>query len=166
MTTREVLTHALAVIRAEGKDIRSAIMNAADRHLETTAAQYRAYGDARDAVAKALGSPLGGITSWETRPGRTKADVEALMERAIEGIVKDIDTLAAIHRGGVLGILSAADQATAVKQLAERQDAALAEIRELHKRCECGVWHCNGCTCGALTYPCETVAILERHGLC
>lgn len=38
--------------------------------------------------------------------------------------------LAAIERGGVVGILSAADEVLATKQLAERQGPALNEIRE------------------------------------
>lgn len=42
-----------------------------------------------------------------------------------------IDTLWAVGRGSVLGILSAADKITATVQLAERQTLALQEIREL-----------------------------------
>lgn len=42
-----------------------------------------------------------------------------------------IDTLGAIERGSVLGLLSAADKVLATKQLAERQGQALAEVRAL-----------------------------------
>lgn len=43
-----------------------------------------------------------------------------------------IDTLTAIKRGAVLGILSAADEVLATKQLAERQGQALGAVRKLH----------------------------------
>jgi hypothetical protein len=42
-----------------------------------------------------------------------------------------IDTLTAIGRGAVAGILGAADEVLATKQLAERQTRALNEIRKL-----------------------------------
>lgn len=43
-------------------------------------------------------------------------------------------TLGAIERGAVLGILGAADEVLATKQLAERQAMALKAVRELHER--------------------------------
>lgn len=43
-----------------------------------------------------------------------------------------MSTLDAIGRGAVLGIVSAADEVLATKQLAERQTQALNAVRELH----------------------------------
>lgn len=45
-----------------------------------------------------------------------------------------IDTLTAIKRGAVLGMLSAADEVLATKQLAERQGQAINKVREKHRR--------------------------------
>ena len=42
-----------------------------------------------------------------------------------------MSTLDAIERGAVLGILSAADEVLATKQLTERQTVALNEVRDL-----------------------------------
>lgn len=42
-----------------------------------------------------------------------------------------MSTLDAIGRGAVLGIVSAADEVLATKQLAERQTVALNEVRDL-----------------------------------
>ncbi|MFV8232371.1 hypothetical protein [Mycolicibacterium fortuitum] len=46
-----------------------------------------------------------------------------------EPLGEHIDTLTAIQRGAVVGILSAADEVLATKQLAERQTVALNGIR-------------------------------------
>lgn len=54
-----------------------------------------------------------------------------------------IDTLGAIERGAVLGILSAADEVLATKQLAERQTQALNKVRELHRPLNMAV--CDAC---------------------
>lgn len=54
-----------------------------------------------------------------------------------------IDMFEAIQRGAVVGILFAADEVLATKQLAERQTKALNKVRELHKpfkiygECDC-----------------------------
>lgn len=41
---------------------------------------------ARKAISDALGQPLGLIAYWEAAPGRTQADVEVLLEKAIAGL--------------------------------------------------------------------------------
>lgn len=78
----------------------------------------------------------------------------------------DIDTLGAIQRGAVLGILSAADQVTATVQLAERQGQALNAVRELHRPTEPEDprWaYC--CHCGIdSTYPCATILAIDEAG--
>lgn len=53
-----------------------------------------------------------------------------------EPLGEHIDTLTAIGRGAVLGIVSAADEVLATKQLAERQTQALNKVRELHRPVE------------------------------
>lgn len=71
-----------------------------------------------------------------------------------------MSTLDAIGRGAVLGILSAADEVLATKQLAERQTQALAKIRELHT--ESTYWkNCNECHD---TWPCATVRAIDEAG--
>lgn len=50
-----------------------------------------------------------------------------------------MSTLDAIGRGAVVGILSAADEVLATKQLAERQGQALNQIRDL-----CEAWRYKG----------------------
>lgn len=104
-----------------------------------------------------------------------------------------IDTLTAIGRGAVLGILSAADEVLAVKQLAERQTKALKEVRSLHRRinlvscAECGENPDDGCVCVGdepgmvirrvceecgqdedeewTDYPCATVRAIDSAGV-
>ncbi|VAZ77506.1 hypothetical protein LAUMK4_05869 [Mycobacterium persicum] len=41
---------------------------------------------ARQALAAAIGQPLGLLSYWEARPGRTQQDVEDLLEKAIAGL--------------------------------------------------------------------------------
>lgn len=72
----------------------------------------------------------------------------------------DIDTLGAIRRGAVRGILSAADAATATAQLAERQAQALNTIRRRHVPSESGGWCHECCT----TYPCATIRAIDEAG--
>ena len=73
-----------------------------------------------------------------------------------------IDTLTAIKRGAVLGILSAADEVLATKQLAERQTQALNEIRELHYAVD-GIDgpYCYGCLYAS---PCPTILAIDAAG--
>lgn len=80
----------------------------------------------------------------------------------------DIDTLGAIRRGAVRGILSAADAATATVQLAERQTQALNAIRRIHQR---RVWtatmkyYCDHCLeTGQRTWPCATIRAIDEAG--
>ncbi len=84
------------------------------------------------------------------------------------------DTLKAIDRGAVLGILGAADTVLATKQLAERQALALTKVRELHRPTrysnsdapahDC----CHACSCLAapryVGHPCETVHAIDEAG--
>lgn len=84
------------------------------------------------------------------------------------------DTLNAIDRGAVLGILGAADTVLATKQLAERQEQALRKIREHHRPTrysnpdapdyDC----CNACSCLAapkyVGHPCETIRAIDEAG--
>lgn len=70
-----------------------------------------------------------------------------------EPLGEHIDTLTAIQRGAVVGILSAADEVLATKQLAERQTKAIAEIRETVR-----YWN--------FSTPCVVIAdILDKAGL-
>lgn len=102
-----------------------------------------------------------------------------------------IDTLTAIGRGAVAGVLSAADEVLATKQLAERQGQALDAVRELHRRInlvtceECGANPDEVCPCGDAVgitsrpvceecgqdedagwtdYPCATVRAIDEAG--
>lgn len=102
-----------------------------------------------------------------------------------------IDTLTAIGRGAALGILSAADEVLAVKQLAERQTRALRAVRELHRAVDlvscsgCGEAPDDGCVCEGepfvisvrvceecgqdedeewTDYPCATVRAIDVAG--
>lgn len=101
--------------------------------------------------------------------------------------------LDAIGRGAVVGILSAADEVLATKQLAERQTQALNEVRALHRSInlvtceECGENPDDGCVCvsdvepGVVVrrvceecgqdedeewtdYPCATVRVIDEAG--
>ncbi|WP_234804792.1 hypothetical protein [Mycobacteroides abscessus] len=78
------------------------------------------------------------------------------------------DTLNAIDRGAVLGILGAADAVLATKQLAERQTAAINAVRELHCRIPLlghgtGIeaWECEGC---GMLHPCPTILAIDEAG--
>lgn len=100
-----------------------------------------------------------------------------------------VDTLDAIERGAVIGVLSAADKVLATKQLAERQAQALNAVRELHRSVnlvsceECGLSEeVCGCATGFLIsrpvceecgqdedeewtdYPCATIRALDEAG--
>ncbi|QRY43145.1 hypothetical protein JVX93_21615 [Mycolicibacterium boenickei] len=74
-----------------------------------------------------------------------------------------IDTLDAIQRGAVRGILSAADEVLAIKQLAERQTVAINKIRDLHRPVgresnpRCG-------HCGYVAHPCPTIRAIDEAG--
>ncbi|MFV8173378.1 hypothetical protein [Mycolicibacterium peregrinum] len=71
-----------------------------------------------------------------------------------------MSTLDAIGRGAVVGILSAADEVLATKQLAERQARALNAVRELHT--ESTYWkNCYECHD---TWPCATVRAIDEAG--
>ncbi|ORA38080.1 hypothetical protein [Mycobacterium aquaticum] len=66
--------------------------------------------------------------------------------------------LAAIDRGATLGILSAADEVLATKQLAERQGRAINAVRELHT--ESTYWK-NCCECHD-SWPCATIRAIDE----
>lgn len=70
-----------------------------------------------------------------------------------------VDTLTAIHRGATLGILSAADEVLAVKQLAERQTQALTAIRALHTEN-----YFKNCGCCLDPWPCSTIRAIDEAG--
>ncbi|MGV0805781.1 hypothetical protein [Mycolicibacterium setense] len=74
-----------------------------------------------------------------------------------------IDTLTAIGRGAVAGILGAADEVLAVKQLAERQTKALDAVRELHAPDTSGPYepYCHACLYEA---PCPTIRAIDSAG--
>ena len=90
-----------------------------------------------------------------------------------------MSTLDVIGRGAVVGILSAADEVLATKQLAERQTQALNAIRRLHQpdsRCSrcagrqpCWPGPCSPTsvcrTCGPMqSYPCSTIRAIDEAG--
>ncbi|NOQ62781.1 hypothetical protein [Mycolicibacterium fortuitum] len=80
-----------------------------------------------------------------------------------------IDTLDAIERGAVIGLLSAADKVLATKQLAERQTQALNEILALHQpgcpeNTDC-MAHNDLCEECAKPYPCPTIRAGRKAGL-
>ncbi|NOR03655.1 hypothetical protein HGK72_26755 [Mycolicibacterium fortuitum] len=70
------------------------------------------------------------------------------------------DTLDAINRGAVLGVLSAADAVTATKQLAERQTQGINAVRALHVVDEARGF----CRCCWLPSPCPTIRALDEAG--
>ncbi|OHU29058.1 hypothetical protein [Mycobacteroides chelonae] len=78
------------------------------------------------------------------------------------------DTLNAIDRGAVLGILGAADEVLATKQLAERQTHALNAVREIHRPLENSISalypqpQCDGC---GEDSPCATIRALDEAGV-
>lgn len=73
--------------------------------------------------------------------------------------------MSTIERGGVIGILSAADQVAATVQLAERQGQALNAIRELHRPWEFdGAVVNNYCRLCATPMPCPTVRAINEAG--
>lgn len=81
-----------------------------------------------------------------------------------------IDTFEAIQRGAVNGILSAADEVLATKQLAERQTAALNKIREIHKPVDDGYGlkvcdHDRFIPGIAAIYPCATILAIDEAGV-
>lgn len=78
----------------------------------------------------------------------------------VEPLGEHIDTFEAIQRGAVRGILSAADEVLATKQLAERQAQALNKIRRRHVPSESGGWCRECCT----TYPCATIRAISEAG--
>lgn len=80
------------------------------------------------------------------------------------GEVPEIDTLAAIRRGGVLGLLSAADQAAATRQLAERKAQALNEIRD-YVVSSSDKWVAQQPSPPLWEIFNDLYAILERHGV-
>ena len=78
-----------------------------------------------------------------------------------------IDTLTAIKRGAVLGMLSAADEVLATKQLAERQGQALNVVRELHSPSYAGGElgpFCDMCEESVGPYPCPTILAIDEAG--
>ncbi|WP_301119655.1 hypothetical protein [Mycolicibacterium fortuitum] len=79
------------------------------------------------------------------------------------GAAPDIDTLGAIRIGTASGILSAADAATATKQLAERQTHGINAVRELHYTVTSSTsgTYCHECFEDA---PCPTIRALDEAG--
>ncbi|TXH26209.1 MAG: hypothetical protein E6R06_07235 [Mycobacterium sp.] len=86
-TTKSNLQQTLDLIRAtgwapagaprRGTSIREAVRN-------VTGADHRRYTTAVRVIGQAAGQSLGLISAWETQPGRTQADVEQLLGRAIK----------------------------------------------------------------------------------
>lgn len=79
--------------------------------------------------------------------------------------------LDAIDRGAVIGVLSAADEVLATKQLAERQTQGINAVRDLHQqgygyklprrdgqRPETFCKHCE------VKWPCRTIRALDEAG--
>lgn len=96
MTTADVLRAVLETVRRDGWSptgwaivppwtLRYTISQIVAKHYQAGGQRDKANAAARKAVSDALGQPLGLITSWETKPGRTQAQVEALLEKAIAG---------------------------------------------------------------------------------
>ncbi|MDG5773923.1 hypothetical protein [Mycolicibacterium fortuitum] len=82
-----------------------------------------------------------------------------------EPLGEHIDTLTAIQRGAVVGILSAADEVLATKQLAERQTKALNAIRELHEPCTCCTPPtCRECDPNLTGRECKTMRAIDEAG--
>lgn len=78
-----------------------------------------------------------------------------------------IDTLTAIGRGAVLGVLSAADEVLAVKQLTERQTQALNAVRAIHQRglfSATGKFFCKHCRAREVEWPCPTIRAIDSAG--
>ncbi|OBC11397.1 hypothetical protein A5784_34940 [Mycobacterium sp. 852013-50091_SCH5140682] len=93
----------------------------------------------------------------ETEPLGESPDVPARYDAGIG------NTLAAIERGAVIGVLSAADQITATAQLADRQARAITAVRALHPAVKdlAGYTLCHWC---GSHYPCATVRAIDEAG--
>lgn len=96
MNTEEILTATLELIRKDGwKPNGWGLVPpyCLRRALEAVVNSNHAFGRdrndanqlARQAIAKALGQPLGLISYFESRPGRSQVEVEAVLEKAIAG---------------------------------------------------------------------------------
>lgn len=96
-TTQGILLSTLGLIRRDGWRhntwgrlvppwcIRRAINHVVDRAHEFPHERDTANQAARQAISATLGQPLGLIGFWEGQPGRTQADVEDMLEKAIAG---------------------------------------------------------------------------------
>lgn len=80
-----------------------------------------------------------------------------------EPLGEHIDTFEAIQRGAVVGILSAADEVLATKQLAERQAVALNKVRDLHSPC-CNICKSPVCIVCFERIPCATIRAIDEAG--
>jgi hypothetical protein len=97
MSTEQILQATLECIRRDGWKpdgwaiippwcLRRALMDAVNTTFMDGKDRDRANQAAREAISTALGLPLGLISYWESRPGRTQQEIEAVLEKAITGV--------------------------------------------------------------------------------
>lgn len=98
MTDTESILHAtLDVVRRDGwkpngwglvgpYSLRAAITYVVNNSTPVGWERDEANKAARQAISQAIGQPLGLIMAWEGEKGRTQADVEVLLEKAIAGL--------------------------------------------------------------------------------
>lgn len=95
--TESILQATLDVVRRDGWKpngwglvgpyaLRAAINYVVNKSFTIGRERDEANQAARKAISDALGQPLGLIAYWEAAPGRTQADVEVLLEKAIAGL--------------------------------------------------------------------------------
>jgi hypothetical protein len=95
-TTEHILQTTLDTIRRDGWKpngwglcppwcLRRALSYVVDNAFQWAAQREEANGAARQAISTALGQPLGLISYFEARPGRTQDEIEAVLEKAIAG---------------------------------------------------------------------------------
>ncbi|MGV8064595.1 DUF6197 family protein [Mycobacterium kansasii] len=95
--TESILQATLDVIRRDGWKpngwalvppycLRAALTTVVNRSTPIGRERDEANKAAREAIAAALGQPLGLISYYESQPGRTQQDIEAVLEKAIAGL--------------------------------------------------------------------------------
>lgn len=95
--TETILQATLDVVRRDGWKpngwglvgpyaLRAAINYAVNKSTPIGRERDEANRAARKAISDALNQPLGLLSYWEAKPGRTQADVEDLLEKAIAGL--------------------------------------------------------------------------------
>jgi hypothetical protein len=67
-------------------NIRAALNHVVAQTYKDPDSRAHANTTARQAISRALGQPLGLISVWEGKPGRTQSAVETLLEKAIAGV--------------------------------------------------------------------------------